>query len=58
MHKLVTWPSEGLTRVPHSVYADPAIYEQEQIRIFRGPSWNFVGLLAEVLAGFVQRGRF
>lgn len=48
MSKLTVWPPEGLTRVPHAVYTDEAIYEQEQQRIFRGRSWNYVALEAEV----------
>jgi salicylate 5-hydroxylase large subunit len=46
--KLPVWPGEGLTRIPHGVYADRAVYDEEQSRIFRGASWNFVGLCAEV----------
>ncbi len=42
------WPAEGLTRVPNQVYTDPAIYAAEQERIFRGPTWQFVGLEAEI----------
>jgi hypothetical protein len=34
------WPEEGLTRVPYWVYSDRALYEEEQARIFRGPTWN------------------
>jgi phenylpropionate dioxygenase-like ring-hydroxylating dioxygenase large terminal subunit len=42
------WPAEGLTRVPYWLYADRDIYEQEQARIFRGPTWNFLCLEAEL----------
>jgi anthranilate 1,2-dioxygenase large subunit/terephthalate 1,2-dioxygenase oxygenase component alpha subunit len=42
------WPAEGLTRVPYWLYADGDIYEQEQARIFRGPTWNFLCLEAEL----------
>jgi phenylpropionate dioxygenase-like ring-hydroxylating dioxygenase large terminal subunit len=42
------WPPEGLTRVPYWLYADGDIYEQEQARIFRGPTWNFLCLEAEL----------
>jgi phenylpropionate dioxygenase-like ring-hydroxylating dioxygenase large terminal subunit len=42
------WPAEGLTRVPYWVYQDEDIYRLEQERIFRGATWTFVGLEAEV----------
>jgi phenylpropionate dioxygenase-like ring-hydroxylating dioxygenase large terminal subunit len=42
------WPAEGLTRVPYWVYSDPGIYAEEQARIFRGPTWNFLCLEAEL----------
>ena len=42
------WPAEGLTRVPYWVYSDPGIYDEEQARIFRGPTWNFLCLEAEL----------
>ena len=42
------WPAEGLTRVPYWVYCDPTIYQEEQERIFRGPTWNFLCLEAEL----------
>ena len=45
-----SWPEQGLTRVPYWVYQDPGLYAQEQERIFRGASWNFVGLDAELPA--------
>jgi anthranilate 1,2-dioxygenase large subunit/terephthalate 1,2-dioxygenase oxygenase component alpha subunit len=43
-----TWPAEGLTRVPYWVYQDEDIYRREQQTIFRGPTWNFIGLEAEL----------
>ena len=42
------WPAEGLTRVPYWVYSDRDIYAAEQERIFRGPTWNFLCLEAEL----------
>jgi anthranilate 1,2-dioxygenase large subunit/terephthalate 1,2-dioxygenase oxygenase component alpha subunit len=42
------WPAEGLTRVPYWLYADPDLYEEEQARIFRGPTWSFLCLEAEL----------
>jgi salicylate 5-hydroxylase large subunit len=43
-----TWPREGVTRVPYWVYLDPEIYRIEQEKIFRGPTWNYAGLEAEL----------
>ncbi|MEJ7723705.1 MAG: Rieske 2Fe-2S domain-containing protein, partial [Ilumatobacteraceae bacterium] len=42
------WPDAGVTRVPFWVYTDVALYEREQERIFRGPSWSYVALAAEI----------
>src|SRR5215510_11956638 len=42
------WPAEGLTRVPYWVYSDRDVYEEEQARIFRGPTWHFLCLEAEL----------
>jgi salicylate 5-hydroxylase large subunit len=44
----LVWPAEGLRRVPHQVYVDPALYALEQERIFRGATWNYVALAAEL----------
>ncbi len=43
-----SWPAEGLTRVPYWIYSDADIYAQEQARIFRGASWSFLCLEAEL----------
>jgi phenylpropionate dioxygenase-like ring-hydroxylating dioxygenase large terminal subunit len=54
MHKAVehpstiTWPAEGVRRVPYAVYSDEAIFTQEQDTIFRGPIWHFLGLEAQI----------
>jgi phenylpropionate dioxygenase-like ring-hydroxylating dioxygenase large terminal subunit len=42
------WPSEGVTRVPYWVYSDRDLFEAEQERIFRGPTWNFLCLESEL----------
>jgi salicylate 5-hydroxylase large subunit len=46
-----SWASNGTHRVPYWLYTDPEIYSEEQRRIFQGPSWNFVGLEAEIPKG-------
>ena len=45
---LRAWPAEGITRVPYWIYQDEEIYRREQERIFRGATWNFLGLEAEL----------
>jgi phenylpropionate dioxygenase-like ring-hydroxylating dioxygenase large terminal subunit len=42
------WPAEGATRVPYWVYQDADIYEQEQARIWRGHTWSYLCLEAEL----------
>ena len=42
------WPAEGFTRAPYWVYCDRDIHAREQAAIFRGASWHYVGLEAEV----------
>lgn len=42
------WPAEGFTRAPYWVYSDADVYAQEQAKIFRGKTWNYLGLEAEV----------
>jgi phenylpropionate dioxygenase-like ring-hydroxylating dioxygenase large terminal subunit len=43
-----SWPVEGVTRVPYWVYQDEAVYREEQDKIFRGPTWNYLCLEAEL----------
>ena len=42
------WRDEGLTRIPYSLYTDTDLPEQEQERIFRGNTWNYLCLDAEL----------
>lgn len=43
-----SWPAEGATRVPYWVYQDQDIYDREQARIFRGATWSYLCLEAEL----------
>src|SRR5580658_4907718 len=45
---LIAWPPEGVSRVPYAVFSDPALHRLEQERIFRGPTWHFLALEAEL----------
>jgi len=45
---LRVWPTDKLTRVPYWVYADQDLYVQEMERIFRGDTWSFLCLEAEL----------
>lgn len=42
------WPEEGVSRVPYWVYSDRALYDLEQEHIFRGATWSFLCLEAEL----------
>jgi anthranilate 1,2-dioxygenase large subunit/terephthalate 1,2-dioxygenase oxygenase component alpha subunit len=42
------WPPNQLTRVPYWVYADQSLYDMEMERIFRGNTWSFLCLEAEL----------
>jgi anthranilate 1,2-dioxygenase large subunit len=46
--KLVYFPRVDGSRIPFKVYSSPEIYQLEQERIFRGPTWSFVALEAEI----------
>ena len=45
---LVDWPEDGVTRAPYVVFSDPAVYEAEMARIFRGRVWHYLGLEVEI----------
>jgi anthranilate 1,2-dioxygenase large subunit len=46
--KLVSFPRRDGSRIPYEVYSSPEIYDLEEERIFRGPTWSFVALEAEL----------
>ncbi|HTP84724.1 MAG TPA: biphenyl 2,3-dioxygenase, partial [Alphaproteobacteria bacterium] len=42
------WPEQGLQAVPDWIYTSPDILARELDLIFRGRTWNYVGLEAEL----------
>lgn len=54
----IQWQGRGLTRVPYEVYTDNATAQQEQERVFRGATWNYLCLEAELPEGGSYRTTF
>ncbi|BAI97356.1 aromatic oxygenase [Sphingobium sp. TA15] len=44
----VIFPASDGSRIPYKVFSSQEIYDREQERIYRGPTWNFLGLAAEL----------
>lgn len=44
----VHWPRADYSRVPYEVFLDPSYHALEQERIFRGSTWLYLGLEAEL----------
>src|SRR5438132_6268528 len=44
----LSFPSNALSEVPFRLYTDPEQYRLEQERIFKGPTWSFLCLAAEI----------
>jgi len=42
------WPTLDYSRVPYRLYHDTSLYREEQERIFKGPTWNYLCLEAEI----------
>ncbi|HEY9281701.1 MAG TPA: aromatic ring-hydroxylating dioxygenase subunit alpha [Eoetvoesiella sp.] len=42
------WPEDALHYIPDWVYTSQDVYDREMDRIFRGNTWNFVALEAEI----------
>ena len=45
---IISWPGKTLAEVPLRAYTDQQLYERELERIFYGPHWCYVGLVAEI----------
>ncbi len=43
-----TWPRADFSRIPYGVYHDDELYEREQMRIFRGPTWSYLCFEVEI----------
>ena len=52
---LFLWPDEGVRRVPYHIHSDPEVYRAEMSRIFRGPTWHYLGLEVEIPEPFDYR---
>ena len=45
----LNWPPAGeCDSVPYGVFNDPEVFDREMELIYQGPTWNFLGLAAEV----------
>lgn len=42
------WSAGDVSHVPYRIFSDPQLFQQEQECIFRGPTWSYVGLAAEI----------
>ena len=54
----ILWKGAGLTRVPYAVYGDEELARREQEHIFRGATWNYLCLEAELPEGGSYRATF
>lgn len=48
MNQLAVFPNTDGSRIPYKVFSSDQIYALEQERIYRGPTWSFLGLEAEI----------
>ena len=44
----LTWPDADFAKTPYRVFVDQGIFDLEMERIFRGPTWSYLGLECEV----------
>ncbi|TDE37855.1 anthranilate 1,2-dioxygenase large subunit AndAc [Antarcticimicrobium sediminis] len=44
----VTFPRRDGSRVPYKVFSSQEVYDREQEKIYRGETWSFLGLEAEI----------
>ena len=56
--RTIEWRGPGFTRIPYGVYGGAELAGREQERIFRGPTWNYLCLEAELPDGGSFRTTF
>lgn len=42
------WPSDKVSTIPYQVYTDETQYRLEHEKVFKGPTWNYLCLAAEL----------
>jgi anthranilate 1,2-dioxygenase large subunit len=42
------WEHADHSRVPYWLFQRPDVFLSEQVRLFRGPTWHYLGLEVEV----------
>jgi anthranilate 1,2-dioxygenase large subunit len=45
---LFDWPAADFSRIPYPVFYEQDVYNREQERLFRGDTWCYLGLEAEI----------
>jgi len=54
----IQWRGPGYTRIPYEIYSDGQTAQQEQERVFRGATWNYLCLDAELAEAGSYRTTF
>ena len=44
----VRFPNDGLVEIPYDIYTDPDLYRDEISKIYRGATWNYICLAAQI----------
>ncbi|HEY0296233.1 MAG TPA: Rieske 2Fe-2S domain-containing protein [Bordetella sp.] len=47
-NQAITWPTKDMSRIPYGAYHGEQIFEDEREKVFRGPTWNYLGLECEI----------
>lgn len=49
-NRSIHWPAPDMSRIPYAAYHEPSVFDAERERIFRGPTYHYLGLEVEVPA--------